>query len=135
MKQSLPGIKEIKILPCAGLPQHAMAKCESDIPVGINCAASLLDIFPEHSLELESKYENGGYYESLTLKFLTTTRIPNARKMALVVTDVEGENYLIGTKERPYPVIEYTREISGTNRVYDVKVTFSGKRALIPCAI
>jgi hypothetical protein len=55
--------------------------------------------------------------------------------MALVVTDVEGENYLIGTKERPYPVIEYTREISGSNRVYDVKVTFSGKRALIPCAI
>ena len=42
MKQSLPGIKEIKILPCAGLPQHAMAKCMSDIPVGINCAASAL---------------------------------------------------------------------------------------------
>jgi hypothetical protein len=61
--------------------------------------------------------------------------LPNAHKMALVVTDVEGENYLIGTKERPYPVIEYTREISGSNRVYDVKVTFSGKRALIPCAI
>ena len=135
MKQSLPGIKNISILPCAGIPQHAMAKCLSDIPVGLSCSASKLDIYPEASLEVESDYTNGDYHENLTLKFTSTTKIPKSRKMALVVTDVEGKNYLIGTKERPYPVIEYTMEISGSRNIYDIKVTFSGKRALIPCAI
>ena len=98
MKQSLPGIKNISVLPCAGIPQHAMAKCLSDIPVGLNCNTSNLDIYPESSLEVESNYTNGDYYENLTLKFTSTTRIPKQRKMALVVTDVEGKNYLIGTK-------------------------------------
>ena len=135
MKQSLPGIKNISILPCAGIPQHVMAKCLSDIPVGLSCSASKLDIYPEASLEVESDYTNGDYHENLTLKFTSTTKIPKSRKMALVVTDVEGKNYLIGTKERPYPVIEYTMEISGSRNIYDIKVTFSGKRALIPCAI
>ena len=135
MKQSLPGIKNISVLPCAGIPQHAMAKCLSDIPVGLNCNTSNLDIYPESSLEVESNYTNGDYYENLTLKFTSTTRIPKQRKMALVITDTEGHNYLIGTKDRPFPVIEYTREISGSRNIYDIKVTFSGKRALIPCAI
>ena len=85
MKQSLPGIKNISVLPCAGIPQHAMAKCLSDIPVGLNCNTSNLDIYPESSLEVESNYTNGDYYENLTLKFTSTTRIPKQRKMALVV--------------------------------------------------
>lgn len=135
MKQSLPGIKNISILPCAELPLHAMAKCMSNIPVGINCDASNLDIYPECSLEVESKYTNGDYFENLSLEFTSTTRIPKNPKMAFVITDIEGHNYLIGTKERPFPVIEYTREISGSRNIYDTKVTFSGKRALIPCAI
>ena len=135
MKQSLPGIKNISILPCAGLPQYAMAKSLSDIPVGINCATSNLDIYPEYSLEVESKYTNGNYFENLSLEFTSTTRIPKNPKMAVVITDVEGNNFLIGTKERPYPVIEYTKGVSGTSNIYEIKVTFSGKRALIPCAI
>lgn len=83
----------------------------------------------------ESSDENGTTSEKTTLQFTTTTEIPNNQPLAFVVEDAYHQFYLIGSREKPYPVVESTKRIDAEKNVFEVKVTFTAQKSLIPCLV
>ena len=57
------------------------------------------------------------------------------QQLAFVVTDVNNHTYVIGCKEAPYPVVDITTKVDDDNNISHVKVSFSRKKSLIPCAV
>ena len=69
------------------------------------------------------------------LQFTTTDELDNATHLAFVVTDANRESFIIGTKEAPFPMVEITKTVDKEENVYHVKVTFSKRKSLVPCAV
>ena len=87
------------------------------------------------SCEAEQEYDNGGYIEKTVLQFNATEDISQYPPIAFVITDAEGQSYIIGTREAPYPIVEITKSIDKDKHVNTVKVTFTKKKSLVPCMI
>ena len=134
MKQSLPALKSIAYLPCSLLPPDTLEKYLTGIPVGIFAAVTPVVYFDSSSCEAEAEYHNGVSYEKTTLKFRTTDEIPRSQDIAFVITDVQGKSYLIGHRELPYPMVAITSVIDKDTNIFEVKVAFSARKSLIPCA-
>lgn len=65
--------------------------------------------------------------------FASRFRIPYP--LAFIVMDAQENYFLIGAKEKPYPIVEITKGLSPDANVNDIKVTFSRRKSLIPCSI
>ena len=135
MRQSLPGIKSIGYLPCANLSPLIMQKHIVGIPVGVFSAITPIEHYGNASCEAESEYDHGRKLQKTKLKFSTTDEIPIDKHLAFVVTDAEGKSWLIGLREPPYPIAEYTRLIDREKRLSEVEVSFTARKSLIPCAL
>ena len=77
----------------------------------------------------------GGYSEKTVLEFNTTDDLRHYPPLAFVVTDADGQSYIIGTKEAPYPIMEITQTVDKEVHVNTVKVTFTRPKSLVPCLI
>ena len=135
MKQSLPNIIDIYIVPCASLIPNITEKYRAGLPVAIFPLPSAIEHHGTASCEAEQEYDNGGYSEKTVLQFTTTEDISHYPPLAFVVTDANGQSYIIGTQEAPYPIIEITRTIDKEVNVNNVKVTFTRRKSLVPCLI
>ena len=135
MKQSLPNIIDIYIVPCASLIPNITEKYRAGLPVGIFPLPTSLEHFGNASCEAEQEYADGGYSEKTVLQFTTTEDISHYPPLSFVVTDANGQSYIIGTQEAPYPIIEITRTIDKEVNVNTVKVTFTRRKSLVPCVI
>lgn len=54
-----------------------------------------------------SECDNHGKVESVTLTFSSTEYVPSSMPLAFIVTDVNGNSFLIGSREKPYPTIKH----------------------------
>jgi hypothetical protein len=135
MKQSLPNIIDIYIVPCASLVPNITEKYRAGLPVAIFPLPSPIEQYGNASCEAEQEYDNGGYSEKTVLQFTTTENISQFPPLAFVVTDAGGQSYIIGTKEAPYPIMEITQTIDKEVHVNTVKVTFTRPKSLVPCLI
>ena len=135
MKQSLPNIIDIYIVPCASLIPNITEKYRAGLPVAIFPLPTAIEHHGSASCEAEKEYDNGGYSEKTVLQFTTTEDISHYPPLAFVVTDANGQSYIIGTLEAPYPIIEITRTIDKEVNVNNVKVTFTRKKSLVPCVM
>lgn len=135
MKQSLPGVKAISYVQCSLLSTNIVEKYRAGVPVGVFTSSTPIEHYGDASCEAESEYTNGGYSEKTVLQFNTTTEIPQKQELAFVVTDVHDKSYLIGCKEAPCPMVEITTKIDDESNIYEVKVTFTREKSLIPCSI
>lgn len=135
MKQSLPGITTVFYLPCSALISYIMAKHLAKIPVGVFSSLYGLDLYGDGECEAESSDENGLTSERTTLEFTTTTEIPNNEPLAFVFSDANHKFYLIGAREKPYPIVESTKRIDSDKNIFEVKVTFTAQKSLIPCIV
>ena len=135
MHQSLPYIINIYIVPCASLVPDITEKFRAGLPVVIFPFPTPIEHFTNASCEAEQEYDNGGYSEKSVLQFSTTEDISQYPPLAFVVTDANGQSYIIGTKEAPYPIIEINRTIDKELNVNTVKVTFTRRKSLVPCVI
>ena len=135
MKQSLPGITSIATLPCLSVPLFAMEKALSGIPVGIMAKPSPVTLYGVTSCEAESEYDNASYLEKVTLQFETTDSIDTSSPLAFVVHDANRRTFLIGCREAPYPVIEINKSNDNERNISKVKVSFTRRKALIPCHV
>ena len=135
MKQSLPALKSIAYLPCSLVSPDTLEKYLASIPVGIFAAVTRVVHFESSTCEAEAEYNNGVSYEKTTLQFRTTDDIPPSQDIAFVVTDVQGKSFLIGHRERPYPMVAVTSIIDKDTNIFEVKVQFSARKSLILCAI
>ena len=135
MKQSLPNITAIFYVPCASLIPNITEKYRAGLPVAIFPLPSAIEHYGNASCEAEQEYDNGGYSEKTVLQFTTTDDLSHYPALAFVVTDADGQSYVIGTKEAPYPIMEITQTIDKEVHVNTVKVTFTRRKSLVPCVI
>ncbi len=134
MNPSLPSIVTISSTPCTSLPQNITEKCCAHVPIQITSLLTAI-CFSKASCEAEQLFENGGYSEKTVLQFTTTEEISQYPPLAFVIKDAQGQSYVIGTREAPYPMIEITKSIDKDTNIYTIKVTFTRKKSLVPCII
>ncbi len=133
MKQSLPDIVAIYKISCDSLVTNITEKCCAHLPIEISVPLTAIEHFGNASCEAEQQYEGGGYCEKTVLQFITTEDVDQYPPLAFVITDAQGQSYVIGTKEKPYPMVEVTKTIDKDTNVNSVKVTFTKRKSLVPC--
>ena len=88
--------------------------------------------------EVEQSYDNNSYIEKGKLTFLTLDDVPTDQHPAFLFQTIEGDIYIIGAKERPYPTVKITRSTGqpdGDTSVRKYEVSFSAKKALALCNV
>lgn len=135
---SLPGIFKIGFLECAKLAPQLALKSIAGVPIAILTEITDVIFSGESTCEAVSDNDNNGKSEKTTLKFTTTQKIPDDRPLAFVVQCVNDQNFLVGAKERPYPIVKITNNtgtVSGTVSAYSVEITHSAVKSLLSVVV
>lgn len=134
--QSLPGIRSIGFVPAENLPREIMLKHLAGIPVGIFADITPISFIGVPTCEAASSYSKNGRVEQVTLRFRTLDELPVYRHIAFVLTDSNGQSYVIGQHERPRPIVKIS-QVTGTPdgepAGCSVEVILYAQKALIPC--
>ena len=135
-KQSLPGIKALGYVPAERLQREIMYKHLAGIPIGIFTDVTPISFVGVPTCEAVSTYNNNGRVEQTTLRFQTLDDVPEYQHIAFVITDCNGQSYVIGQHEKPRPIIKvsgHTGTPGGDPAVCSVEVTLYAQKSLIPC--
>ena len=135
-KLSLPGIQALGYVPAERLQREIMYKHLAGIPVGIFTDVIPISFVGVPTCEAISTYNNNGRVEQTTLRFQTLDDVPEYQHIAFVVTDCNGQSYIIGQHEKPRPIIKvsgHTGTPGGDPAVRTVEVTLYAQKSLIPC--
>jgi len=135
MSQSLPDIVAVYRVPCSALTPNITERYRAHMPVSISQPLSPIELCGKGSCEAEQEYDNGGYSEKTVLQFATTEELSQYPPQAFVIKDAEGQSYIIGTREAPFPIVEITKTIDKDMNVNSVKVTFTRPKSLVPCVV
>jgi hypothetical protein len=136
--QLLPGIKFIGFVNCDKLqPDIAMRGiCGMDVPILTEINA--INFVGSPTCECTSEKVNGNRSDTATLKFTATEQLPINAHLGFVVTDSNGNSYVIGCREVPYPKVKLTSNLGkpdGDAAGYSYEVTHVQIKSLIPCII
>ena len=135
---SLPGIKFIGFVIAENLQREMMFKHLAGLPVGIFTDITPISFCGVPTCEAVSNYNKNGRIEQTTLRFKTLDVLPTSRHVAFVVTDCNGQSYIIGQHEKPRPIVKITHDTgtpNGDPAVATVEITLYAQKSLIPCAI
>ncbi len=97
-----------------------------------------IPFFGEPECKCQRKKSTAGYEDTATLKFLTSDELPNGIPLGFIVTDINDNSFLIGSREAPHPIIECehrTGSPNGDAAGYLCEVKHVAIRSLIPCDI
>ena len=136
--QSLPGITQIGYCFCSNLQPNIVLKHSSGTPIGVFTDIVPIRFFGSPSCETTEEYDNNGRKVVTSLTFVTNDNIPTYKHLAFVITDVSGTSYIIGSRERPYPVIKSSANSgtpSGESKATSYEVRWTAIASPIPCAI
>ena len=136
--QILPGIKAIGWVDCRRLPANVALSAICGMQVVILTDIHPIAFFDEPTCECKTKKDGSGYEDTATLKFLTDKKLPSGPTLGLVVTDVNGKSYLIGSLESPHPTIECGRKTgipSGDAAGYEYEIRHVAIKSMVPCVI
>ena len=135
---SLPGITHIWYILRDYLPDDVVYRAVAGIPVTFSEQPISIDIKGNALCEVEQSFDNNSYIEKVKLTFETLDDVPTDQHTAFVIQTVDGDCYLIGAKERPYPTVKVARSTGqpdGDPSVVKYEVSFTAKKALAPCDI
>ena len=94
--------------------------------------------FEDATCQCSTKINGAGLSANAVLRFRSGVLIPDNGHLAFVVTTPNGENFLIGSKERPFAIMEFEQnsgEPSGNPAGFDYEIKHVGIRSMIPCDI
>lgn len=123
-------------MPAENLQREIMYKHLAGLPVGIFTEVTPIAFVGVPTCEAVSTYNNNGRVEQATLRFKTLDEVPSNKHIAFVITDCNGQSYVIGQHEKPRPIIKTTSTtgtLSGDPAVCSVEVTLYAQKSLIPC--
>ena len=135
---SLPGIVAIGFCLCENIQPNIVLKHSSGIPVGVFTEITPVRFFGQPSYEAVEEYDNNGRKVVTSLKFVTNDSIPTYKHLAFVITDASGTSFIIGSRERLYPVIKSSANSgtpSGESKATSYEVRWTAIASPIPCAI
>ena len=131
MKHALPGINHIYYVNCLHLPADITLRALANIPVGVYTTLNHIGKIGDASCEMEAQFDNNSQVEKASLTFYSLDELPTDEHLAFVITTVQGEAYIIGTKELPYPIIKVTRSTGipdGEPFVRKYEISFTAKK-------
>ena len=136
--QSLPGIAQIGYCLCSNLQPNIVLKHLSGTPVGVFTEIVPIRFFGSPSCETTEEYDNNGRKVVTSLTFVTNDNIPTYKHLAFVITDASGTSFIIGSRERPYPIIKSSTSSgtpSGESNATTYEIKWSSVGMPIRCAI
>lgn len=136
MRQVLPGIKSISYVSCDSLPYHITTKAIVGMPIGIFDKGTTVHFVGLPKVDVDESFDNNSQLQKATLQFNTTDEMPTNRHLAFLIETVNGERYVMGAREIPYPVVKIafsTGKPSGESAAAEVEVTFVARKALAKC--
>lgn len=137
--QKLPGVKSLWWVDCSKLKRHVGLHriCRTMAPINTDVHPIQFFGVAEYDYKPSNK-ANGQQHDTATLKFLTLEELPYGIDLGFIVTNVEGESFLIGSKEHPLPIVEAelrSGKPDGEAAGWLYNVTHVAYRTLIPCII
>lgn len=136
--QILPGIKAIGMIDCRRLPKHVALTAICGGAVAIFTDLENVEFFDDPKCECKTTKENGGYKDTVSLKFLSRQQLPHHIPMAIVVTDVNNNSWLIGSKEVPVAVNTSTRQCGapgGDSAGISYEISHVAIKSMVPCIL
>ena len=134
--ERLPGIRHIAFVDAEALTPHITLQALAKIPVGIFARLSFVSFDKKTALcETETEFDNNSTLETATLTFTSTETLPTDKKLAFALTCVNGEQWLIGSKEAPFPFIKKESSSGlpeGDANTIQYTITYTNKVALVP---
>ena len=135
---SLPGINKAWYIQRDYLPDDVVYRSVAGIPVVLQEKPISINLKGEAICEVEQSFDNNSYIEKSKLTLYTLDEVPTGQHPAFVIETVDGDNYVIGAKERPYPTVKITRSTGqpdGDPSVRKYEVSFTAKKALALCSV
>jgi hypothetical protein len=135
---SLPGITKAWYIQRNYLPDDVVYRSVACIPVTLKEQPISINLKGEAICEVEQSFDNNSYIEKSKLTLYTLDEVPTDQHPAFVIETVDGDKYVIGAKERPYPTVKITRSTGqpdGDPSVRKYEVSFTAKKALALCNV
>ena len=135
---NLPGIVAISYCLCENIQPNIVLKHSSGIPVGVFTEITPVRFFGQSSYDAVEEYDNNGRKVLCTLKFVSNDNIPLHKHLAFVITDASGTSFIIGSRERPYPIVKSSATSgnpSGESNATTYEFKWSSVGMPIRCAI
>ena len=135
---SLPGITKAWYIQRNNLPDDVVYRAVAGIPVTLQEQPISINLKGQAVCEVEQSFDNNSYIEKAKLAFLTLDDVPTEKHPAFVIETADGDHYVIGAKERPYPTVKITRSTGqpdGDPSVRKYEVSFTAKKALALCSV
>lgn len=133
---SIPGIRQISYVPTSYLSHDVTYRAESGVPVLMTAQPTVISLKGEAVCEVERKFDNNSQQETAKLTFYTLDELPPHRHIAFVITDMQGNSFVIGAREAPFPIVKVaytTGKPDGDASVRKYEVSFTARKALAPC--
>lgn len=135
---SLPGIQHVWYISRDHLPDDVIYRSVVGMSITLLEQAISINLKGEAVCEVEQSIDNNSYIEKVKLTFLTLDDVPINQYQAFLFQTIDGDIYLLGAKERPYPTVKITRSTGqpdGDASVRKYEVTFTAKKALARCSV
>lgn len=133
---SIPGIRLVGYLGTLYLPHDVTFRAESGVPVKITNQPISISLKGEAVCEMDSKFDHNSMIETAKLTFYTLEELPLQSHLAFVFSDINGDFFVIGAREAPYPTVKVSRTTGtpdGDTSVRKYEVSFTARKALAPC--
>lgn len=108
IKNRLPGIRRIWMKQGSDLGENLQMRQEAGIPISVYDPGEEVGFSGTATAEWTTEYDNNGSSGSVTLKFTTCSPIRLYNRV-FVIEDNNGDRWLIGAREKPYPTLKSTR--------------------------
>lgn len=134
----MPGIIAVKWIRADELSPCILEKFVAGLPVALGALGNELELVNVGSAEGLQSVEHNGLVGKATLEFKTLDEVPRDEDIVWAAQDADENWWLIGARERPYPIVEVSQSTGtpgGDPAVATVKVTHQAKIALIPVAM
>ena len=134
----MPGVISVKWMHADELPPCVVEKYIAGLPVALGAVGNELTLVSTGNAEGIESVEHNGLVGKATLEFKTLDQVPRDEDIVWAAQDADDCWWLIGARERPYPIVEVSQSTGtpgGDPAVATVKVTHTAKIALIPVAL
>ena len=135
-KQILPGVKEIGWVRCEHLVNDIALRGIAMMPVPILTEIHNVPFFDEPTCECVTENDGGNRTDTAKLKFASEDLLPLKEHLAFVVTAIDGNSYIIGARETPFPVVKLTisfGDADGEGAGFIYEITHTAIKSLVPC--
>lgn len=129
-----PGISKIWVVDPTELQPNMSEKALAKIPQTLFCEKTPVTLFQQPTYKVERPNLNPLRRGSVTLEFITNSDLTDINYFAFLILDANGDYYLLGSKELPYPKVDITQtggSGGSSSSCFSVKVTHTSLTPLI----